>query len=358
MWQKGDRTMFLSQLAQDEHPIDDYLSKKFSLLSFAAIFFVVFAHSCNWDFFAFPDKSAGVFFRVEVFFHQAVCRFTIPYFFFCSGFMMYASLRSQDFKQLFSKLVKRGRTLLIPWVLWLIFGMLFYWCAYKAINFIWNKNMVCDWAVSPEPVKYIFTRYVWNNSIEYLWYLKRLMLFAVLSPLFYFLIKCSGFGFLFVSCAAALTIDSSYLNDHFCWFIAGMTLSLLRINIKKRTPFYIGAVFFVLWIAMCFYCKGTAACYVRNSVGAVAVWMVYDTVYPVIRKIEKPLLFCASYTFFIYCIHIYPIFVYDLAFRKFCPAEWARFPGTLLLTMATSIGAGWFLKRFASPVYNVLTGDR
>ena len=43
--------MFLSQLAQDERPIDDYLSKKFSLLSFAAIFFVVFAHSCNWDFF-------------------------------------------------------------------------------------------------------------------------------------------------------------------------------------------------------------------------------------------------------------------------------------------------------------------
>ena len=350
--------MFLSKLQPEDRLVDDYLSKKFQILSFVAICFVIFGHGCNWEYFAGAKPVIGIAASAQYFIKNTMCNFMVSYFFFCSGFFMYASLKEAKLKVFLGKMFQRVRTLFIPWVIWLTIGIVFLYFFYQKLNF------QIDWLNSPNRIKFLFTKYIWgdNDKLIYLWYLKRLMLFSIISPILYYLIKRLGFAVLFIAVAVSLTISSEYINEHFCAFIAGMSCCLKRVDLKQKTPLALSILFPVLWFAICVYCRFTsisaADVFVLNVTGVLGIWCLYDLCYPIIKRIEKPLLFIGSFTFFIYCFHILPLNVLDITFRMRGMPESIRLSGTVLGTLVISVLVGWILRRFIKPVYGILTGAR
>ena len=172
------------RLLPGDKPINEYLSKKISIISLFSAFAVVLIHCYN------PDLEQGsTAYFVERFFSQAFCRSAVPFFFASSGFLLCATLPDEKFSTLLQKLKKRVRTIFIPWLLWLCIYLIFFWGLYRFLS-VWNKQIyLCDWQKSSEPVWFILKEYIWGDGIIHLWFLKRLMLFFVFSPVFIFLIK-------------------------------------------------------------------------------------------------------------------------------------------------------------------------
>ena len=96
-------------------------SRTITALRFPCAIAVVLIHVFNFA----PDvRPSSLFAVIEVALSHGLCRIAVPVFFFISGYLFFSRLKDWDWSFYFGKLRKRGKTLLVPYLLWVSLAIL------------------------------------------------------------------------------------------------------------------------------------------------------------------------------------------------------------------------------------------
>lgn len=312
-------------------------------------------------------------------------RFRIPMLFAISGYL-FALTDARPFGE---RIKKRLRTLLVPYLLWSAFGIGLTWCleqgsvtseavraahlgpfgGHPIVQYSWNEFLI-TWLVSPIPFQLWFIRCLLMYNALY-----PLLLKAVLKiPKIWFPIAT----FLWLSMFAVPLLEGEGL----LFFSLGIYVQKRSFNLEQPPtlfrrrldlPSVAGA-----WIALCsvktllaFYgtqWMGDGVFIVLLLLHKLAVvlglfvcWYGLDGVVQWCMA-RRWFVWCSSFSFMLYAFHV-PLVNYALqpAFVLMSGVPYYRlllYVALPLLLIACSIALGAALRRFARPVYAVLTGGR
>lgn len=179
---------------------DELQSKSIDFLRFPLIVGVVFIHNYSSTMIVQGveignDTFMPVYHVASELFSQVIGRIAVPLFFFISGFLFFLNIGIFDQNCYFSKLKKRAKTLLVPYLFWNIAFLLFYYLASHApVLSSWFQGRTYDmdfilsalWGIPPEATATSEMTY----PIAYqFWFIRDLMVTVILTPLIYCLIK-------------------------------------------------------------------------------------------------------------------------------------------------------------------------
>lgn len=174
-----------------QYPIDKKISRVFAAVQIPLLFFVMLLHTpIN------ADINHPLFWIGE--FLNELGRITASCFFFISGYLIFARLDSLSASSYLALLRKRFFSLFIPYIVWI--------CIPYIISKIQGADFPCDpfseprrfffsnhphWYSQPSLLGYSFTiiQYPIGNFV--LWYVRDLIEFIILTPIFYLLLKAT-----------------------------------------------------------------------------------------------------------------------------------------------------------------------
>lgn len=348
--------------------ISKYVSTKIAALSFISIVLVLYAHSYM--------PNVGDVSRVnwvQSFFSGGVCaRIAIPFFFMISGFLFFVTV-DNSISRVFTKIQKRLRSLLIPYLLWCILTLLLF----IVLNlFVWTSQFVNlkIFAVYDEmgfwgTLKLVF----WGDPMPLafqFWFVRNLLVVIFTTPLIFLMIKYVPSPLIFVSLlfAIAFSDNASFLLS-FSYFILGAIFSehkkLLAPKVG-RSPLFLSVMLFLIFLTdTILLVSGYIPVFVHNIfalVGVFAVWLMYDVVYIYVprgfKEKIKPLL---NYTFFVFAFHEPILNVLKKITHRFFNGDFAVllcyfFNPIVILLISLFIAV--FLKKKMFYIYSILTGGR
>ncbi len=251
---------------------------------------------------------------------QGILRIAVPCFFFFSGFLFFSNLEEWDMGIWLGKIKKRARTLLLPYLLWNILALLIGF-AYGWLRSFFNPEVV--------PVSLLetlrqngwlnfFWASTWGCPIDYpLWFIRDLIIFTIVTPLVFFLIKKCGFwGVVAMFIACGLTGSRDLEGFFFFVFGAFYRLSSRDFLIdfsRARWPAYLLSVAGIVTIALIFRDHPGAYRYVKYFfVFFGTVSTVNFTSFLVGRGLVRENTFLTSSSFFVYASHAILI-LHDIA---------------------------------------------
>ena len=301
-----------------DNNMNEYLSHKLKIISFIAIIFVVIVHSSNLHLsFTSGDQNfqSGYNMFIQYFFSRGITRVASPIFFCISGYLFFLNFKGtkDEFK---NKYRKRARSVLLPYLLWSLWGIIFYFVLQQipqSKNFF-TRELIADYSVN----KILHTLFI--NPIPYqLWFLRDLIILIIISPLIYWLIK----HFNFIPLIVFFVIWFGFFgfkyvifrNDSILFFSLGAYISLYHkdILIKKLDKYYY-LIFAFLWFLLVaiktvllmnnelFFLRSTLQS-TSVLVGIIALWSAYDIIMKNIEMPNQTILNLCSFTFIIYVFH-------------------------------------------------------
>jgi hypothetical protein len=357
--------------------ITPYTSRKIAILSFLSIIFVVFIHARTID--HIPREAGAIYdvnFLVQHFVAEGPGRVAVPFFFAFSAFLFFATLTPtvEGFKK---KLGSRVKTLLGPYLLWNILGLLVLLLVQSlhgsvSIN---GEKLISNYTVIdflgrlyPHPVQFQF------------WFLLDLFVYMLASPLLYVLIRYTGplvplaMGALYLSpvCLVPLYISDAALHpEGMFYFSLGAWAALHKFRVLRPraaavvTLTMIWLIVSAAMIAFLLYREDSYLYQMARRIsvflGVFCAWRVYDLAGSswINHMLWKQLTPC---TFFVYAFHE-PMqtilrnellsltgsgpLMYTVSYAV-CPAV------TIALALALSAG----LQRFMPAVFSALVGGR
>lgn len=147
---------------------------------------VVFIHTYNFSVYSVSAQKAwGI--NNFVYYLQtivdAICVIAVPGFFMISGYLFFRALTRQN---LFDKIKRRLKSLLIPYIIWNILYFLFYFCVSNLpiLSRYMNEEHYSIFNLST--LVSVFSLYPADSP---LWFVNRLILLLLLSPFFLFVFK-------------------------------------------------------------------------------------------------------------------------------------------------------------------------
>lgn len=343
-----------------------YNRTKITAISFISIVLVVMIHSYYNEGENYPlTRSLQVFSGTN-----GLASVAVPMFFTISGFLFFNGVKR--IKDCFEKQKKRVRTVLLPYLIWNVVFVLWYTVLENipAISDFINSNIygtLKDLSFL-ETIGYLYI----NPSAFHLWFLRNLIIFIILSPILFVLIKyfpwpaiaviivaspiikLVGLQFFviggIIACHYNLEQISSVLNRYVCCFCVIIYLynSFLQTRIIDSPILTSGLLYYYFYIIACYS-------------GMVVLWRGYDFVCNKFKIIVKPMNIF-SFTFFIYLFHE-PTFniIKKLTVRLVGISDVALcvlYLLNIILIILVSYAAGRTFKRCAPRIYAILTGGR
>lgn len=159
-----------------------YYWKKKTILSFFAVVFVVFIHSsATHQYNVTPDTFTGIADFLRNFLAYNLGSFAVPFFFFISGVTLFRNFSMKEYK---NKLSRRVKTLLVPYLIWNIIGLLF------AIIYTYTplNNYISGRELFTPSINNIFDGIFLYKYNFHFWFLFDLIIFTLLAPVFNLLI--------------------------------------------------------------------------------------------------------------------------------------------------------------------------
>ena len=353
--------------------MNEYLSKKLRVISFISMIMVVFLHSYNIN---IKLNSGIVNFNseynifIQEFFSQGITRFAVPMFFIISGYLLFLNYK-WDVYEIVIKYKKRAKSLLLPYLLWSIWGLFFF--------FILQMLPPLKSFIINEPIaNYSFYKIldtIFINPVPYqFWFVRDLIVFVILSPLIYFIIKYFRIiPILFFFIVWFNIFEFNFIifsNESILFFSFGAYLSINKSNLllKKLTHKYY-LLFLLFWITIVFIKTYLSFEYtfieqiihkISIMIGLIAAWSLYDIMYN--NNSDITIFRLSSFSFFVYASHE-PVLT---IVKKGMFFIIGNTDGTSLiiyffapiLTIAISILVGSLLKRRIFTFYSLITGGR
>lgn len=205
------------------------ISRKIEYASFLATILVLYIHA---SFAALPREVPYYFFESLI--GDGVCRIAVPFFFFKSGYFFF--LHCNEFKSIPLKIAKRFRSLALPYVLWSSLGLLF-------LALTSSIPPIRSFIVRDFPWHSIHSllHYFLSDPINYqLWFLRDLLILAVLSPVIYVLVRYLSWIPVIVLCVQYLFVPSVfgifYAAFTLFFFVLGTTIAIKKPHLIEFTP--------------------------------------------------------------------------------------------------------------------------
>ena len=359
-----------------------YVSKKIPALSFLLTGMIVFIHGFNVNI-SLPHAGASTGYTVirffEFFVSDGICRSAVPLFFAISGYLATSSLdvKQGAMQQYLTLLKKRFFSLLLPYLLVSGLGIglvvllqLFpfsrsYFNNYNVETTSWSKWLQV-WLISPVPFQ--------------LWFVRFLMLYFILFPLVFGLVKY--FGLAFVLVLGYLWSDFFAQNwlgiskmevEGLFFFSLGMLFALnlpqVFFRVGKSFLFFLVAVW-LAWIAYRTYLiiqphKDHFAVHYHligyTFLGTFVLWVLYDRFHHQIENntwIKQG----AAYGFGVFLFHEPLLTILKKIIIRFMPGvELGLLVSYLVAPVLSFLIALWFSKWLHTTLpalYGVLTGFR
>ena len=279
----------------------------FRQLRFPMIVLVTFAHSYGEvaDGFSLLASEWNTYEFLKLLVSQTLVKVAVPVFFIMSGYLFFANVEKWSLKVYKAKMLRRMKTLLIPYLIWNLL------MAVKLKTFSWNifwafwcpAGIQTDW----------FGQEQWMTAPANmpLWFLRDLIVVSLLTPIIYIGVRKFGYWLLVV-----LTI--LYLSG-FCAFIPGLSayavyfftigayFSIRRTDLMEtfkrfEWPAYILSIAFAIAMMLTFNTpvfSSLMLCF--RLVGAVAVFCLASRILSTTPKRLQSMV-CDS-TYFIYLAH-------------------------------------------------------
>lgn len=134
----------------------------------------------------------GVYDIVRIFFSEGVGRVAVPLFFLISGYLFFIGLEEWDKDKWLKKLKRRGKTLLIPYLIWNVIAIVF---AFFLLYFRSRSNgteipTAMGWYREIGGLRSFWDATKGNYPYNYpLWFIRDLMVIVLVSPLIYQFVK-------------------------------------------------------------------------------------------------------------------------------------------------------------------------
>lgn len=346
-----------------------YLSKKLKWLSILMTLLVVAIHAFNFDYLLGGSNS----FMNYIYFAPSIYlgRSAVPLFFLISGILFFKACDSFTFAIYKEKIVKRVKTVLIPYLCISAFFMLLVWLTHHdAVPYY----LRIDHLLADTSLKNILLTWTLKPQAYYLWFLRNLFMLTLCSPIIYWLVKKGRWFFIIPTFGAWLLLGhflpSAMLS--FTFFALGGFISVKQISLpeKMNLPYLIGTI--VIWPFFIYlgvslkphldYSFTQAFINIYTFLGIVIAWLSYDYISPqFVEKVSKSLL--THYIFCIYLFHqifltlITQVWLYSTGNNQI-ESVLPMYYTSILLSIILSMLVAYALERLAPPLYRVITGSR
>lgn len=358
--------------------MNTYLNQKFRIMAFFAMIMIVIIHSANLEI-RFTNETikygTGYNSYIQQFISDGLIRVAVPLFSFISGYLFFLNFNGRvgDFVYKFKK---RTKSLLIPYLVWSVWGLLFYFTLQQIplSEAFFTNTRISDYSLN----ELFFTIFV--EPIPYqMWFVRDLMLLVLCTPIIYGLIlRLREF---YIAVALLLWLDvipfDFYLftNRTLFFFSLGAYFHIWNANfvLKKRGERkYL--VLPVLWLLLVtirtnlVYVGYDEPALIRGVfdasilVGLASLWILYDFVMNG-KEIANPrLLKLSSLSFFIFAFHE-PLMklVKKGLFSVLGQHESTAFLIYILaplIILTIAIPSAFTLKRIMPKFYSIFSGGR
>lgn len=356
---------------------DELQSKTISYLRFPLTLGIIFIHfDLIEHVFTYQGVQYGLnppswFVFLINFFSEVLPQIGVPLFFIISGYLFFyrGEFDGNVYKQ---KLLKRARTLLVPYLLWNILAAILH-DAYILFSGA-DQTLILF-----SPLRIFFdangTGFPYPINLP-MWYVRDLMVMVVLSPVVFWFVKRMRswivilLGIVYYLYQPLLAPDASWgvlLSQAAFFFTWGAYYAIQGENFVGQLRRYPYAPLLYLPVAIVdAFTRGTIGNLYIHQVGVVLG--VIAAVVIVVRLLERgrvhvnPML--AGSSFFVYALHTSVLFeVSKVVFIFFCLGDniWSilfLYVATPILTAALCVALYVLLKRYVPSLCNLLTGGR
>ena len=351
-------------------------SAKFKELGFVCVCLIVLVHSATLR--GTPEllgASAGL--RAALAFQAILsdgfARVALPFFFFVSGYFFFLAIPSGSTGAWYwPKLRRRLATMGIPYLLWTLVAVL---------TLEVFRRVIMSGALHPDaaahPIGHWIKRILIDSAPLTIWYLREVLIYAALSPLFYLAVRFAGktvLALLALWWCIELGSDRYYfVTRGMLFFLLGAYVAVWRVDLELalrrfyRWYFPLVWVFLVVaktaWLSHSNYSRDVLYNVLHNAaivIGLSVVWRCYDSVKPAIRGLVRDL---SQYTFFVFAIHtLLQAVPARLCLSRIDKTDFLAHTCYYLvlppLVVLSCVGMGFLLKRHFRPGYDLMTGWR
>lgn len=331
------------------YTVDRPLSLKLSRLSFVAAVMVVLQH-------AYAPYWSGTLEKVLCF---GVVIWDVPYFFVVAGILLFKDYDGWSMSWYRCKVFGRIRTLLVPYVCWTIYGIVLgaiaVWIGLRPNTFHFND---ISWWFSATGISEA------SMYAGHLWFIRRLFLFVLISPLIAWCAKRIGwwlmplflFMYVFNFKSAATWSNLAFFYFGVCCVIRSDQLIRQKIG---KLGFVTVACFYAMMLYVRYMTMGADVLFVERcgellaiGGGLMFVYMLYEQFMSFFRFVDG----FRQYSFLIYCVH-YSLYQYIKATIKPVIPEGGALIAFLIGLLISILIAGG-LKRFSPRLYAIISGGR
>lgn len=364
---------FSKEISQD-------LSSRIRNLFLFLIVQVVFIHAYHLTWHKNPSGLDKFNYFIQYFISQEICRIAVPLFFIISGYLFFVGY-SANVKWFFNKWRRRISSLVIPYLLWSIIGIV----AYYVMQHIPSTTQFFTHKLLKDYTLFEFLKtLLWTPFPYQLWFIRYLALYILLTPLIYFICK-KGFGILAIVMAISLLVIIPALSQHHLidsfrfgavlnflgYFLLGSFFSINRdkIRLDQKTGSCLSFCF--IWITLCL--VDTYLKVMHNFtifglhdlsvfVGIYFVWILSGKFQRYVNQTQG-IAALSLYTFFLYASHE-PLLTILKKGGNFLVSEQSPLLLIILyflcpiMTIMISISVAILLSRHLPKMYMRLTGFR
>lgn len=356
---------------------EELQSKTIDYLRFPLILGIIFIHfDLIEHVFTYQGVQYGLnppawFVLLVNFFSEVLPQIGVPLFFIISGYLFFfrGQFDGSIYKQ---KLLKRARTLLVPYLLWNLLAALLH-DAYILFSGAGQTLIITS------PLRLFYdangTGFPYPINLP-MWYVRDLMVMVVLSPVIFWLVSRMRswivilLGVVYYLYQPLLTPDGSWgvlLSQAAFFFTWGAYYAIRGENFVEQLSHYPYAPLLYLPVAVAdaFTRGDTGNLYIHQMgvvLGVIAAVVIVARLLERGRVHVNPTL--AGSSFFVYALHTSVLFeVSKVVFIVFCLGDnvWSMlilYFATPLFTAALCVALYLFLKRFFPSFCNLLTGGR
>ena len=272
------------------------LSNKIKIGSFICTIMVLYRHSLNY--LAFFNSYEGFGYNKIIQGSMSIItEIAVPFFFIVSGFFFFEKVYN-DRVSYIKMLRKKTQTLLIPFIIWNIYG-LFFIMLYdiNRLDKPWG-SLIYDLCLSN-----------WNGP---LWYMRDLIILMVISPLYSWIYKFNNkilyFFIIITMLIFWIPVSSNILSsESILFFITGGILNRNVNIVNYKTNEKMLFLFLFIWVILSFntYINNILLLHKLNILcGIIVYWMILDYI-P--NNIQQKIIYLSKYSFIIYVMHAYVV---------------------------------------------------
>lgn len=351
--------------------ISSELSRRFGVFGFMCAVLIVLIHAMPH-----PPIDTWQWWVSNFVGTEGLCRVAVPFFFFISGFFLSGHVYEDGWAR--RELRKRVKTLVVPYFIWIVIGVLFSIAFWFAVQ---KSGRECG---VPNPFYGPISLWVGNviginpfrNSIGVLWYVRDLLVLVAVSPALVFVLGRLGWWLLALLFAVyggisvlLVGADKSWFNffEYFfsvrglCYFTAGMFFRYVSLKfVSNHVMLLTGvglALCFMKVILMRFKLLELAAIFDVIMVPILGIGL-----FGIFRSVSLPKLLVGN-TFPVYLMHV--IFVkvsvaviVALGIRDIMDGSIFVWFARVLFAVGLSIGSAAVLKKYLPHMSELLFGGR